>query len=89
MSTPRTYGGVSGADRQAERRDRLPASTQPAKRVHDLIMLGSLLPRVRELYGLGFSRAQRLALLATVAARTEQRRIDRGERTPQTPTQSA
>jgi uncharacterized protein (DUF2236 family) len=46
----------------------LPASRQPAKRVHDLIMLGSLPPRVRELYGLGFSRARQLAFRATVAA---------------------
>jgi uncharacterized protein (DUF2236 family) len=86
----------------------LPTSRQPAKRVHDLIMLGSLPPRVRELYGLGFSRGQRIAFRATVAAlrasrpvtpervrrgrnadqydlvaRTEQRRIERGEPTPQ------
>jgi hypothetical protein len=87
--TPRTYGGVSGADRQAERRERLPASRQPATRVDDLIMLGSPPPRVRELYGVGFSRAQRLAFLATVVARTEQRRIDRAEPTPQAATQSA
>jgi uncharacterized protein (DUF2236 family) len=85
----------------------LPASRQPAKRVHDLIMLGSLPPRVRELYGLGFSRAQQLAFRATASAlraarpvtparvrrgrnadqydlvaRTEQRRIERGEPTP-------
>ena len=40
----------------------LPRSRQPAKRVHDLIMLGSLPPRVRELYGLGFSRAQQVGL---------------------------
>jgi uncharacterized protein (DUF2236 family) len=46
----------------------LPASRQPAKRVHDLIMLGSLPPRVRELYGLGWNRAQELAFRATVAA---------------------
>jgi hypothetical protein len=52
-------------------------------------MLGSLPPRVREPYGLDFGRAQRLAFLATVGARTEQRRIDRGERTPQAATQSA
>jgi uncharacterized protein (DUF2236 family) len=92
----------------------LPASRQPAKRVHDLIMLGSLPPRVRELYGLDFSRAQRLAFQATVGAlraarpvtpdrvrrgrnadqydlvaRTEQRRIERGEPTPQAAAQSA
>jgi uncharacterized protein (DUF2236 family) len=46
----------------------LPASRQPAKRVHDLIMLGSLPPRVRELYGLRFGRAQQLAFRATVSA---------------------
>jgi uncharacterized protein (DUF2236 family) len=46
----------------------LPAARQPAKRVHDLIMLGSLPPRVRELYGLGFGRTERLAFRAAVAA---------------------
>ena len=86
----------------------LPRVRQPAKRVHDLIMLGSLPPRVRELYGLGWSRRQELAFRAVVAslrgarpvtppaikrgrcagsydlvARTEQRRIERGEYTPQ------
>jgi uncharacterized protein (DUF2236 family) len=35
----------------------MPASRQPAKRVHDLVMLGSLPPRVRELYGLRYSAA--------------------------------
>ncbi len=44
----------------------LPAAHQPAKRVHDLIMLGSLPPRVRELYGLGWSRHQELAFRAAV-----------------------
>ena len=42
----------------------MPALNQPAKRVHDLIMLGSLPPRVRELYGLDYTRAQRLAFAA-------------------------
>ena len=86
----------------------LPGLHQPAKRVHDLIMLGSLPPRVRGLYGLRWSRAQELAFRAAVGslrrarpvtprairrgrcgasydlvARTEQRRIERGEYTPQ------
>jgi uncharacterized protein (DUF2236 family) len=86
----------------------LPAWRQPGKRVHDLIMLGSLPPRVRELYGLGFGPAERAAFRAAVAAlraarpvtperikrgrnagqydlvaRTEARRIERGEPTPQ------
>jgi uncharacterized protein (DUF2236 family) len=46
----------------------LPAIRQPAKRVHDLIMLGSLPTRVRELYGLGWGRPQELAFRATIAA---------------------
>jgi uncharacterized protein (DUF2236 family) len=86
----------------------LPGYYAPAKRVHDLIMLGSLPPRVRELYGLSWSRAQEIAFRATVqamrrsrplvprrvrqgpnadaydlVARTERRRIERGEPTPQ------
>jgi uncharacterized protein (DUF2236 family) len=44
----------------------MPAVNQGAKKVHDLIMLGSLPPRVRELYGLPWSdrhaRAFRLAV---------------------------
>jgi len=36
----------------------LPALNQGAKRLHDLIMLGSLPPRVRELYRLPWSSAQ-------------------------------
>jgi uncharacterized protein (DUF2236 family) len=49
----------------------MPLVNQPAKRVHDLIMLGSLLPRVRELYGLPFTPAQAAAFrLATHAVRT-------------------
>jgi uncharacterized protein (DUF2236 family) len=36
----------------------MPWSNQPAKHVHDLVMLGSLPPRVRELYGLSWSPAQ-------------------------------
>ena len=46
----------------------LPATHQPAKRVHDLIMLGSLPPRVREAYGLSWGAAQAAAFRAVVAA---------------------
>jgi uncharacterized protein (DUF2236 family) len=38
-----------------------------AKRVHDLLMLGSLPPRVRELYGLRYTPAQAAACRATLA----------------------
>jgi len=51
----------------------LPASHQPAKRVHDLIMLGSLPPRVRELYGLSWSAAH----AATFAALVRSARLSR------------
>jgi uncharacterized protein (DUF2236 family) len=44
----------------------LPSNRQQAKRVHDLVMLGSLPERVRELYGLSFGRAQRLACAAVL-----------------------
>jgi uncharacterized protein (DUF2236 family) len=46
----------------------LPTYRAPAKAVHDLIILGSLPARVRELYGVGYSPAQRRAFRATVAA---------------------
>jgi len=46
----------------------LPTSRQPAKRVHDLIMLGSLPARVRAFYGLPWSCAHALAFAAAVAA---------------------
>jgi len=45
----------------------LPSVRAPAKAVHDLIMLGSLPPRVRELYGLGWSMAQEVAFRGAVA----------------------
>jgi uncharacterized protein (DUF2236 family) len=86
----------------------LPSYRAPAKAVHDLIMLGSLPPRVRELYGLGYSPRQERAFRMTVralrgvrpvtprairqgyntgsfrlVARTERRRLQRGDRTPQ------
>jgi uncharacterized protein (DUF2236 family) len=46
----------------------MPAIQQPGKRVHDLLMLGSLPRRVRELYGLDFSARQRTAFTAAVRA---------------------
>jgi uncharacterized protein (DUF2236 family) len=86
----------------------MPAYRAPAKAVHDLIMLGSLPARVRELYGISYSRVQQLAFRAVVrglrgarpltprtiregyntahfrmVARTERRRLRRGDRTPQ------
>ena len=46
----------------------MPAVNQPAKRVHDLLMLGSMPHRVRELYGLRYSPAQRAAFATVVRA---------------------
>ncbi len=46
----------------------MPGGDQPAKRLHDLVMLGSLPPRVRELYGLSWSPWQACALPLAVAA---------------------
>ncbi len=46
----------------------LPRPHQPAKRVHDLIMLGSLPRRVRELYGLGYGGREEAAFGAAVRA---------------------
>jgi uncharacterized protein (DUF2236 family) len=45
----------------------MPAARQPAKRVHDLVMLGSLPPRVRALYGLRYTPAQAAACRAVLA----------------------
>jgi uncharacterized protein (DUF2236 family) len=86
----------------------MPAYRAPAKAVHNLIMLGSLPARVRELYGISYSRRQQRAFRAVVrglrgarpltprsvregyntahfrmVARTERRRLQRGEPTPQ------
>jgi uncharacterized protein (DUF2236 family) len=44
----------------------MPAYRAPAKAVHDLIMLGSLPARVRELYGIPYSRRQELVFRAVV-----------------------
>jgi uncharacterized protein (DUF2236 family) len=45
----------------------LPLMHQPGKRVHDIIMLGSLPPRVRDMYGLSYTRAHATAFRAAVA----------------------
>jgi uncharacterized protein (DUF2236 family) len=45
----------------------MPAANQAAKRLHDLVMLGSFPPRVRELYGLSWSAAQARAFPLAVA----------------------
>ncbi|MGN6190433.1 MAG: oxygenase MpaB family protein [Conexibacter sp.] len=46
----------------------MPRVNQPAKRLHDLVMLGSLPPRVRELYGMTWSPWQARAFPPAVAA---------------------
>jgi uncharacterized protein (DUF2236 family) len=86
----------------------MPSSRRLAKRMHDLVMLGSLPSRVRELYGLRYSSSQARVCAAVLAggrfarmlaprklthgscilefemvAATEQRRIERGQPTPQ------
>jgi uncharacterized protein (DUF2236 family) len=86
----------------------LPRRSQPGKRVHDAIMLGSLPPRVRQLYGLPYGQHRQGAFRAGVTAlrtarrlapqplargyntrsfelvaKTERRRVARGEPTPQ------
>jgi uncharacterized protein (DUF2236 family) len=44
----------------------MPSYRAPAKAVHDLIMLGSVPARVRELYGISYSRRQQRAFRAVV-----------------------
>jgi uncharacterized protein (DUF2236 family) len=66
----------------------VPVSRLPAMKVHNLIMLGSLPPRVREMYGLPWSSAHSVAFRATVAAVRAPRvitprRIRVGGNTPQ------
>lgn len=53
----------------------MPTIQQPGKRVHDLLMLGSLPHRVRELYGLSFDRGQQLAFGAAARAIRAARRL--------------
>ncbi|HTX45788.1 MAG TPA: oxygenase MpaB family protein [Solirubrobacteraceae bacterium] len=86
----------------------LPRRSQPGKRVHDAVMLGSLPARVRSIYGLPYGRREQAAFRAGVVlmrsarrmlppplargyntrsfelvAKTERRRVARGEPTPQ------
>jgi uncharacterized protein (DUF2236 family) len=56
----------------------LPRRNQPGKRVHDLLMLGSLPPRVRELYGLSYTQRQAAAFKAAVGAARTARRLTPG-----------
>jgi len=85
-----------------------PRTRQLAKRMHDAVMLGSMPPRVRELYGLRYGARERAIFEVWVAMirasrwvtpgfmargscvrdyemveRTERRRLERGEPTPQ------
>jgi uncharacterized protein (DUF2236 family) len=53
----------------------LPRRSQLGKRVHDLIMLGSMPARVRELYGLPYSSAQAARFEAAVRAIRTGRRV--------------
>jgi uncharacterized protein (DUF2236 family) len=53
----------------------MPAVQQPGKRVHDLLMLGSLPRRVRELYGLEYTRRQQIAFDTAVRAVRAARRL--------------
>lgn len=56
----------------------MPAHQQPGKRVHDLLMLGSLPPRVRELYGLDYTRRQQLGFDMAVRGVRWARRLTPG-----------
>ncbi len=53
----------------------VPASREPAKRLHDLVMLGSLPPRVRELYRLRYTPAHAAACGAALRAARLARRL--------------
>jgi uncharacterized protein (DUF2236 family) len=53
----------------------VPASRQLGKRVHDLIMLGSIPPRVRELYGLRYSSSSALACATALATARRARQL--------------
>lgn len=46
----------------------MPSSRKLGKRLHDLVMLGSLPARVRELYGLPYTSAQRVACAGVLAS---------------------
>ena len=53
----------------------LPRRSQPAKRGHDAIMLGSLPPRVRELYGPPYGRREQLPPCSAPASRCSALRV--------------
>lgn len=53
----------------------MPLINQGAKRLHDLVMLGSLPPRVRELYGLSWSARQARAFPLAVSLLRGSRRV--------------
>jgi uncharacterized protein (DUF2236 family) len=53
----------------------MPAIQQPGKRLHDLLMLGSLPRRVRELYELSWGQGQQLAFNAAARAIRSARRL--------------
>jgi uncharacterized protein (DUF2236 family) len=53
----------------------LPRRSQPGKRVHDAIMLGSLPARVRSLYGLPYGRREQAAFRAAVTLIRSARRV--------------
>jgi len=53
----------------------MPSARGPSKRLHDLVMLGSLPPRVRELYGLTWSAGQARRWRAAVALLRGGRRL--------------
>jgi uncharacterized protein (DUF2236 family) len=53
----------------------LPRIHAPGKRIHDLLMLGSLPPRVREIYGLPYSSRQRTAFETTARLVRATRRV--------------
>jgi uncharacterized protein (DUF2236 family) len=53
----------------------LPRARQPGKWVHDAIMLGSLPPRVRELYGMTYGRREAAEFEAGVRALRAARRV--------------
>lgn len=53
----------------------VPAVRQPAKHVHNLVMLGSLPPRVRKLYGLRYTAAHARACTVALGAARVARRL--------------
>jgi uncharacterized protein (DUF2236 family) len=56
----------------------LPRMHQPGKRIHDLLMLGSMPARVREVYGLPFGAREQLAFSSLVRSIRGARRLTPG-----------